>query len=392
MLTPANTPAERSTSPPTPSGHEPSALAAARRLHAYLGSRHLHDGRLAGADQGIRWNIRVFRFVKSYLPALRPRERHWFVQGQAYWANASWILGDLTGEPAYHAAAREAARVIRATQRADGAWDYPLPERRGLVATNEGNFGTIALLESFRRERDADALAGARAWHAYVEREIGYQDHPAGLAVNYFQKPRGRVPNNTCEWIWVLGRLASATGEVTFRERIPALLGFLEAVQMPTGELPYELAGGNEPRTRPHYLCFQYNAFQCMKLAWYAHEHGDERARRIAERLADFLATGVRDSGAVRASCGSALPEVVYYADAVGMALHTVSMFGWRDHHGLADRTFRWVLALQRPDGGFPWFSRGDYGLLTDRNEYPRYLAMTLCHLAERARSPRPLA
>jgi hypothetical protein len=371
---------------------EPSALAAARRLHAHLAARHLHDGRLAGADQGVRWNIRVGRFVKSYLPFLKPRERFYFVQGQAYWASASWTLGDLTRDPAFPDAARAATRVIAATQRPDGAWDYPLPERRHLVATVEGDFGAVALLEGFRYEQDAAWLEGARRWHAYVEREIGYQAHAGGLCVNYFQKPRGLVPNNTCEWIWVLGTLARASGEARFLERVPALLTFLEAVQKPSGELPYELAGGNEPRTRPHYLCFQYNAFQCMKLAWFAADHGDARARALAERLADFLATGVRSTGAVRASCASALPEVVYYADAVAMALHTVSALGWRDHRVLADRAFRWVLAQQRADGGFPRFSRGDYYVLSDRNEYPRYLAMTLFHLAERARDPRPLA
>jgi hypothetical protein len=259
------------------------------------------------------------------------------------------------------------------------------------VATVEGNFGTVALLEAFRRDRDAAWLEGPRRWHAYVEREIGYQEHAGGLCVNYFQVPRGLVPNNTCEWIWVLGLLARATGEDRFLERVPALLTFLEAVQMPSGELPYELAGGNEPRTRPHYLCYQYNAFQCMKLAWFAAEVGDARARAIAERLSDFLVTGVKPSGAVRASCASELPEVVYYADAVGMALHTVNAQGWRDHRALADRAFRWVLSRQQPHGGFEYFSRGDYHVLSDRNEYPRYLAMTLFHLAERARDPRPL-
>jgi len=364
------------------------ALAAARRLHAYVGARHLHDGRLEGADQGVRWNIRVWRFVKSYLPLLRPRERFFFLQGQAYWALASWTLGDLTGEGAYHAAARDATRTVLATQRPDGAWAYPLPERRHLIATVEGNFAAIALLEAFRRDGDRAALDAAVRWHAYVEREIGYQEHPAGLCVNYFQVPRGLVPNNACEWIWVLGEFARATGESRFLERVPAMLGFLEAVQLPSGELPYELAGGNEPRTRPHYLCHQYNAFQCMKLAWYAAAHDDARARRLAERVSDFLATGVLPSGAVRASCMSVLPEVVYYADAVAMALHTVTRLGWRDHGALADRGFRWVLAQQRDDGGFDRFSRGDYGVLSDRNEYPRYLAMTLYHLAGRARAP----
>ncbi len=362
-------------------------LDAARRLHAYLGGRHLHDGRLEGADQGVRWNIRVWRFVKSYLPWLRPRERYFFLQGQAYWSLASWTLGDLTGAPAYHEAARAATRVILATQRPDGAWDYPLPERKHLIATVEGDFGAVALLEGYRRDGDPAWLAGARRWHEYVEREIGYQSHPGGLCVNYFQLPRGLVPNNTCEWIWVLGELARATGEARYLEKVSALLGFLEAVQLPSGELPYELAGGNEPRTRPHYLCYQYNAFQCMKLAWFASAHGDARARAIAERLSDFLATGVLPSGAVRASCMSVNPEVVYYADAVALALHTVSALGWRDHAALAERSFGWVIAQQRADGGFDRFSRGDYGMLSDRNEYPRYLAMTLHHLAERARA-----
>ena len=372
-----------------PSSH--AALDAARRLHAHIAAHHVHDGRLRGADQGVRWNIRVWRFVKSYLPALRPVERFYFIQGQAYWALANWTLADLTGESAYAAAANEAARVVRSTQRPDGAWDYPLPERRHLVATVEGDFGSIAMLEHHARTSAPDALAGARAWHAYVEREIGYQQHAGGLCVNYFQKPRGMVPNNTCEWIWVLGRLAKATGEAAYLERVPALLGFLEAVQLASGELPYELPGGNETRVRHHYLCFQYNAFQCMKLAWYAQAHGDARAQRLAERIADFLVTGVQHDGAVRASCANAHPEVVYYADAVAMALHVVSQAGWRDHSALADRAFAWVVRQQRADGSFARFSRRDYGLLEDRNEYPRYLAMSLYHLAERAREPRPL-
>lgn len=379
-----------------PSGVSPALNAIAllprvRALHGYLAARHLHDGKLAGADQGVRWNIRFWRFVKSYLPALRPDERFYFLQGQAYWAFASWTLGDLTGDPAYHAAAREATRVVRETQRDDGAWAYPLPERKHLIATVEGDFGAVAMLEAYERDGDESFLRAALRWHDYLEREIGYQEHPAGLCVNYFQKPRGMVPNNTCEWIWVLGRFASATGDTRFLEKVPAMLGFLEAVMEPTGELPYELPSVHENRLQQHYLCYQYNAFQCMKLAWYAHAHRDERARALAVRLAGYLAGGVTDSGAVRASCFKADPEVLYYADAVGMALHTVSAYGWADHRALADRTFRFVLSHQRADGGFAHFSRRDYGVLSDRNDYPRYLAMSLYHLAERARDARPL-
>lgn len=368
----------------------PTLIGAAAALHAYLGGNHLHMGRLAGADQGVRWNIRVWRFLKSYLPMLRPEERYYFLQGQAYWALASWTLGDLTGDPAYQRAAESATRAILETQRPDGSWAYPLPERRHLVATVEGDFGAVALIEAFERSGDRTLLDGALRWHAYVEREIGYQSHPAGLCVNYFQKPRGLVPNNTCEWIWVLGRLALASGDERYLNKVPEMLGFLEAVMLPTGELPYELPGAHEPRLRVHYLCYQYNAFQCMKLAWHASLHGDELARTLALRVARYIATGVLESGAVRASCQRRKPEVLYYADAVGMALHTVTSLGWADYGQLADRTFRFVLSRQRANGALQYFSRGDYGVLQDRNDYPRYLAMTLYHLCQRALDARP--
>jgi hypothetical protein len=346
---------------------------------------------LAGADQGVRWNIRVKRFVKSYVKPLRPIERYYFLQGQAYFALASWTLGDITGDVRLHDHAREASRIVLETQREDGAWTYPLPERKDLIATVEGNFGAVTMLDAYERDGDGAWIDAALKWYSYVEREIGYQEHPAGLCVNYFQKPRGLVPNNTCEWIWVLSRFAKVTGDHRYLEKVPRMLDFLNGVMRPSGELPYELAGQFESRTQMHYLCYQYNAFQCMKLAWYAHEYDDDRAKALSVRMASYLATGVLASGAVRASCGSSNPEVLYYADAVGMALHTVDAYGWADYAGLADRAFAFVISRQREDGGFQYFSRRDYGVLSDRNEYPRYLAMTLYHLSERARDPRPI-
>jgi hypothetical protein len=371
--------------PAPPAGERAAFLDAALRIHDYLERQHVLQGRLEGPDQGVRWNIRVWRFWKSYFPALAPRERHFFLQGQAYWALANWTLHDLTGEARFAEVARGAADAVLAAQRGDGAWNYPLRERRHLVATVEGDFGAITLLEAYRRRLGPHYLDAALRWHEFVELHIGYQRHPAGRAINYFDKPRGMVPNNTAEWIWVLGRFASATGERRFLQAVPDLLGFLEAVQLASGELPYEIAGVYESRTRLHYLCYQYNAFQCMKLAGYAAAHDDARARALATRIASFLAGGVTASGAVRASCDAVLPEVVYYADSVGMALHTVTRLGWADHAALAERAFRFVLSRQAPDGSFP-FSRGDYYVLADRSRYPRYLAMTLFHLAERAR------
>ena len=363
----------------------PRLLEAALRLHAWLEAHHVHGARLEGEDQGVRWNIRLWRFAKSYLPALFPRERHFFLQGQGYWALANWTLFDLTGDARFRERARDATAAIMIAQRPDGAWNYPLRERRHLVATVEGDFAAVALLEAHRRGLGAPYLEAARHWHDFVERRIGYQEHPGGLAVNYFDRPRGLVPNNTAEWVWVLGRFASVTGDRRFLGRVPRLLGFLEAVQRPNGELPYEIGARGQVRTRLHYLCYQYNAFQCMKLAWYAEAHGDPRARALAVGIAGYLAGGVTVSGAVRASCHALLPEVVYYADAVGLALHTVTRLGWAEHRALAERAFEWVLTRQDAGGAFP-FSRGDYLVLADRNPYPRTLAMTLYHLVERAR------
>ncbi|HYM80000.1 MAG TPA: hypothetical protein VEY91_01160 [Candidatus Limnocylindria bacterium] len=367
---------------PTPNHRR---LEAALRLHAHLAAHHRTSARLEGPDQGVRWNLRVWRFWRSYLPALSPRERHFFIQGQGYWALANWTLFDLTGDDRFASHAREASHAVATAQRADGAWTYPLRERRHLVATVEGNFGAVTMLAAHRRGLGEHFLDAARRWHEFVELRIGYQEHRGGLAVNYFDRPRGLVPNNTAEWIWVLGLLHDATSESRYLARVPDLLGFLEAVQLPNGELPYERPSPSAASVREHYLCYQYNAFQCMKLAWYGAVHAEPRARRLAERLAAFIAGGVTANGAVRASCRSRLPEVVYYADAVGMALQTVSRLGWMSHQAIADRAFVFVMSRQQPDGSFP-FSRGDYYLLSDRNAYPRYLAMTLFHLAEHAR------
>ena len=179
-------------------------LEAALRLHARLAADHLHGGRLAGDDQGVRWNIRVWRFWKSYLPMLAPHRRHFFLQGQGYWALANWTLFDLTGDERFRTCAREATEAVAASQREDGAWAYPLRERKHLFATVEGDFGAVTLLEAHRRGLGDPFLRSARAWHDFVEQRIGYQDHPGGLAVNYFDRPRGMVPNNTAEWVWVL--------------------------------------------------------------------------------------------------------------------------------------------------------------------------------------------
>ena len=51
------------------------------------------------------------------------------------------------------------------------------------------------------------------------------------------------------------------------------------------------------------------------------------------------------------------------------------------DFDPLVSRAYRWVLSNQRPDGRFAYHSRANYGVLSDRRSYPRYLSMMLFHL-----------
>ena len=156
-------------------------------------------------------------------------------------------------------------------------------------------------------------------------------------------------------------------------------------MQYPSGELPYELPGRHGARHQPHYLCYQYNAFQALKLWWHAERHGDARAGALARRITGYLMSGVRGSGAVRAACGRDRPEVVYHADVLALALLEGARRGMPGAAALSERAALWVLSRQLPAGGFH-FSRGDYGFLEDRRFYPRNLAMTLFHLLEWAR------
>ncbi|MBI5837816.1 MAG: hypothetical protein HZB25_11260 [Candidatus Eisenbacteria bacterium] len=362
------------------------AREAAVRLHAFMEARFWDGATLGGPDQGVRWHLRIGRFVKSYLPLLQRRERFVFRQGQGYWAMANRELARATGEARYGAIARAVADECLASQLPDGSWEYPLRARRHLKATVEGNFGAVTLLGAWEDTADPRYRDGALRWHRFLEERIGYEPHPSGgLAVHYFDRPRGLVPNNSAEMVWVLGRYATSLSDPAFLARVPALETFLEAVQEPTGEFPYELPGRHDARHQPHYLCYQYNAFQALKLWWHHEAHGDARAGGLARRATAYLRGGVRRGGASRCDCFHDLPEVLYYADVLALALQSGARHGVEGAAELSDRGLRWTLSRQLPSGGFR-FSRGDYGLLSDRRFYPRNLAMTLFHLLEWAR------
>jgi hypothetical protein len=354
-------------------------LDAAQRLHAHILRRHYSAGLVHGPDAGIRFNLRLWRFFKSALDFLPWKDDYVFIQSQGYWILANWMLHEATSERRYHVIAIEATEATLLLQQPPGYWVYPLPERKHLIATVEGNWGAIGLLAGHTREPRQDFLAGAVRWYEYLVGTIGFQEHTSGKAINYFDKPRGKIPNNSVEATWFFLRLWQATGEAGFLAHVESMLDFLAAVQLPSGELPYIVEGPYE-RWRIHYLCYQYNAFQFLKLAWSDALFPDSRTRKILSSLAKFLMKGVTATGASAVDCSHRTPETDYFTAVLAAALHEAAKQKLIENTDLSERCYARVLARQRPDGSFA-YTTGDYAFLRDGRSYPRQQVMTLFHL-----------
>lgn len=360
-------------------------LESAKNLHRYLRTNHLDSGALKGPAPGIRWNLRFWRFVKGYAPFLPWRDDCVCYQGQGYWIVANWLLHRLTKEDEYGELALASTDFVLANQRDDGSWPNPLPEREHLVTTIEGIWAGAGLLATFGRTGDDRCLKGSLAWHSFMTERIGYQDHGTnGAAINYFDVPRGKVPNNSAAAIWFLSEIAEAADEVDSNEPSARMLAFLADAQTKAGEMPYELPGDSYKRHVPHYQCFQYNAFQLINLYDYWKKTKSQDAQSIARGIASFIAGGLTDDGACRYSCLAHRPHVLYHTDAVAYALSCASRWGLGEYEDLSRRGFSWTLSRQREDGSFP-FSIGDYLILSDSRSYPATMAMTLFHLASEA-------
>ena len=163
----------------------------ASRLHQYLMGAHWNGDALIGPDPGIRINYRIGRFVKSYLRAFAWNDGLYYVQGQGYWILANWLLHAQSGDPGYREVALACSRYMLQQQGVEGEWEYPNPEWRGRIATAEGTWASIALIESYRQTQDSTFLDGVMRWNQFLTDRIGFQDtklsgDESQLAVNYF--------------------------------------------------------------------------------------------------------------------------------------------------------------------------------------------------------------
>ena len=353
---------------------------AAIRLHEYLVARHWSGDRLVGPDPGIRFNYRIGRFIKSYVSYVDWRDTYSYLQCQGYWTLGNWRLFDLLGEKRYRDFALTCSASILDAQRSDGAWDYPNPEWRGRIATVEGTWASIGLLETYRRTGDASFLEGAVRWHRFLVETIRFQRVADTLAANYFAHCASgvRVPANSSIVFRFLAELADVTGERNYAEQTGGLLRFFQSAQVASGEFPYAVSGATDLR-RDHFQCYQYNAFLCLDLIRYYELTEDADALSLVQQVLSFLSGGLAANGHAFYACGNPHRAVTYHAAAVAAALRAGATLGFVSHD-LSDRAYAYVTARQRPDGGFPHSER-DYRLLSDRRSYPRYLAMILLHL-----------
>jgi hypothetical protein len=357
-------------------------LQAAVGLHRYLMATHWTGQALMGPDPGIRLNFRVGRFIKSYLDRLSWNDDVYFLQAQGYWVLANWALFNQIHEDGYREVAIRCSAHVLAQQREDGAWNYPLRSWAGRIATVEGIWAALGLLETYRQTGASAFLAGAVRWHQFLSDQIGYLqiDHDA-LAVNYFAgRGHEAVPNNSTDALRFLAEMAHVTRDDRYAQPCAGLIRFLRRAQKDTGEFPYIFKKDADSRERPHFQCYQYNAFQCVGLMSYYERSGDRSVLPIIGKLLTFLRRGIADDGHAHYRCGNGRRTVTYHTAVLGAVFSRAARIGLPGHEEAAERACGYVLSLQEPNGRL-LHSQRDYRVLTDRRSYPRYLAMILCHL-----------
>jgi hypothetical protein len=352
---------------------------ASLKLHQYLINEHWNGQAIIGPDPIGKIHWRVTRFVYSYFPWLPGEVQYVYLQGQAYWVKGNLTLWGITGDSRYLEIVKQCADHIVERQPANGAWLHPpIWGRRGFISTVEGVWASLGLISAYRETAKQAYLNAALKWYDFQINHIGFQKINDGLAANYYAHSNDVIPNVTTMLIWLTAELYQIIGDERYLKYTEKMLHFIEQSQLDSGELPYALG------RKPHFMCYQYNSFQFLDLAYYYQCSGNEQIRQVLRKMAAFLATGVTEQGSSRYNCFKEKPKVNYWAAVLAAALRKAHELKLGDYLTLSEQAYRYLLTKQRADGGFD-FSSHSYGILRDRRSYPRYLAMILNHLLYRA-------
>jgi hypothetical protein len=357
-------------------------LGAALKLHEHLVGRHWDGRALVGPDPIGKIHWRLTRFVRSYLPWLPGDDRYIYLQGQAYWIMSNLVLHQLTREPKYLEYACRCADFIVESQPPSGAWVHPpVRGRRGFISTVEGVWASLGLTAAYKETGKAEYRESAVRWYEVQEKVIGFRPVDGGLAANYYAGSEGAVPNVSTMLVWLTAELSRVTGEKHYLAHTDGLIRFIAHSQLDSGELPYAY------RTRPHFMCYQYNAFQFLDLSHYFRLTGQDHVRKILVNLARYLSSGLTKRGSCRYDCFNKNPETNYWTAALAAALREAYDLGLGQYHEQSERAYQRLLARQNANGSFD-FSDRNYRLLTDRRSYPRQQSMILLFLLSHSSDP----
>lgn len=358
------------------------------RLYNYLFKNFWNRHALVGPDPGHRLELRFLRFIKSYFPSIRWSDEHYFLQAQGYWIKSNWVLYGITNDVCYKKVAIACSKQIVKKQKNNGSWEYPLKAWKKYASTVEGTWASLGLLETFKHTKESPYLECALKWYNFLVNRIGFQTYKNSLAINYFDTPKWRVPNNTTLVLMFLAELYRITNNSEFLKFNNRMIDFLLLCQNSNGELRYAVE-------KEHYLCYHYNGFEFLDLFYFNQIIDDKRIRTILEKLAKFLARGITEIGSVKYDCFQTFPEITVYSGVLGAALTKAASMGLKNYEKHVDHAYNFLFENQRPDGSFV-HSRHDapylrkpisHGFLTDKTGYPRSLSYILQHLLIKAKS-----
>ena len=350
-------------------------LQASLKLHNHLVSEHWTGYAVKGPTPIGKLNWRVTRFIKGCLGWIPWPDQYVFLQGQGYWIKTNLQLSKLTGDNRYLELARKCADYVVEIQQPEGFWKYPpLRERRHRINTVEGVWASLGLVDAYFTLGESRYLEAVLKWYKYQTSVIGFETYKEGLCINYHHNSSELVPNVTTMLLWLTAEINKALKDDQFLQYTDRMIRFLEYAQLESGELQYIFS------VRPHFQCFQYNAFQFIDLASYYEIIPDERIYHIIKRMAAFLSTGLTHRNTCRYDCFKETPEFNYWVAALGAALTKATQLGLGDYQLFSDRAYQGLLSHQSKNGEFK-FSRKNYYILSDRRSYPQQQVMILNHL-----------